>query len=520
MDLLQKLGLKKARRSIIAEYVYTAPPQIREPEYNYSTLLKIAEESHILRTIIRAIIESCMSPGWEVRQKFIVKCTVCGAYFDKYIDRCERCGSEVKKPDLIQLQRLEKLLMKPNPQDSFDKILNAMFYYDLVCDDYFISIIYDYVPSNNGFKKVAREIWAEDPSTIKIVADQRGRLGKDEYFCPLDEDVKSYIDKSTAEKQGFKCKTHKIPLEKTCYIQEVNGNITARFSEDMMIHGSSMRKPPSLYGSSRLIAGAKLAKIIDAMDDFNYEVHTKGHIASMILCEGMTQQDIDTLKAQMEAELQKRTTVDYITGKVQPSKAVYTLLLSTGERGKINRVSLTEDFRYIRSIEFYRLYLERLAALYGVTPVFVNINEPGRTGTSPRIQIEVQNRTILEHQREKEAILNDKLLPIFGIYDYEFKFKALEAKNLLLEHQMAQIQAQTARVWVDAGFDVELDEWGNLKVKGKGRRRDEVKRGRPRSAAPAARAPRKPAISERTGALIAKPESEYSLETKLDNYSE
>ena len=84
------------------------------------------------------------------------------------------------------------------------------------------------------------------------------------------------------------------------------------------------------------------------------------------------------------------------------------------------------------------------------------------------MQIDVQNRKTKDLQGHIEDIINDQLLPLFKIFEWKFKFKVIEQKDELRAQQIDEIKARTAMAWLQCGFDVELDEDGNLEVTGSG----------------------------------------------------
>jgi hypothetical protein len=316
---------------------------------------------------------------------------------------------------------------------------------------------------------------------------------------------------------GFQCPECKGPLLQTAYIQEINGQVKARFAKDEIVHGSFTRILPNLYGNSRVTTLMKVIDVLDAMDQFNFEVYTRGHLGSILEFRGFDQVQVNAIREQIESELRRRTEVDITTGKIKPSKAVKTFMLGT-KGGEIVRHSVMEDFKYMQSFEFYKLYREIICGLYGVSPIFVSVTE---RGANPRMQIDVQDRTVRECQRAIEEAFNSKLLPRFGVHDWLFKFRPLQPKDELREMQIKQVEAEVARVYSQLGFEVGFDEFGKLVISKPVKETilepvqevpiKERKRGRPKKAA---KLPRKPKESERTGAEIEKPESERSLEER------
>jgi len=141
--------------------------------------------------------------------------------------------------------------------------------------------------------------------------------------------------------------------------------------------------------------------------------------------------------------------------------------LKRGQESKPIRIPVMEDLRTMQSIEFYQLMNEAVSAVYGVTPVFVSVIGPA--GRNPRMQIDVQNRTTQDHQSNFSDLFNDELLSVFGITDWVLVFNSIEVKDELQDARAQHTKAATALTWVRAGFDVKIDELGNLLVTGEGK---------------------------------------------------
>ena len=454
----------KSERAPIAEWTLEPTPAIREPKWNYETLVELAKTNWVVRMVLRAITQEALGPRWNIKPTFKRKCTSikCGAEYDKEVEICEVCEAETCKPSEAQYQKLERLLEKPNRDYGFEEILRSTIFFDQVLDDWYLSVTYQTLEVNGVKKKVASEIYAEDSRYIRIVADEKGHLGGKEWFCPTCYTPDTYHTPSTSA-EAF-CPKCRGPLSRTAYVHQVGGAVKARFAADEIIHGSSSRVLPELYGSPKLVSVWKILQIMKVMDDYNWETYSEGKVGSLVLFPGYGQNEVDAISARIESDVTKKDAADITTGIRTGRKKIRTLFLGAKETPSV--VKVMEDLKQMQSVEHYKLFRDAVCAVYGVTPVFVSVIESGRAGNNPRMQIDVQNRTTREVQANKEDVINNLLLPKFEITDWYFAFNQIEAEDELRVKEVERTKAETARIYLESGFQVEFDEFGELKISG------------------------------------------------------
>jgi len=458
--VLDRIGLIR-KSSVIPEFHAQGEPQKRVPKWSLKKLYQVVENSWVLQEIFRAIIQEVKRPGWRIEPRFAVKCGVCGYESPVPIEECPICGAKKKlnKPDPRQYQRAVELLRHPNGnRESFGDILGSITYHDLVADDWFISIGYGPRNDREPGQLIPKEIKVEHPAYIKPIIDEFGNLGIDEYFCPVCFNYKH--NPQIFPKPGYcpKCGTE---LQRTAYIQEIDGEITARFSVNQIVHGSTHRVLPSYFGTPRAKSLWYIIHILQAMDEWFFDMFTEGRLHKIINFPGFKQHQITELMRRIEAERRRLTQVDPRTGLARAKKNLALLLLASQEPISVHDVSISPQD--ISALDYYRLCIQACAGVYGVQAIFISFVEKGKAGTTPAMQIEVQNRTIEEIQRDKEEIFNEQLFPIFGITDWVFKFNPLEKKDRLREAEIEQRLASAIATYRAAGFEVWFDDFGNLK---------------------------------------------------------
>jgi len=472
--IVDRFLIEKSERAPLAETAIQPGAIIREPRWNYEILYEIGKTNWVLRMVVRAITQEALGPRWKIEAKFVRKCEKCGAEYDKEIAVCEVAGCEgaTRKPSEAQYQKLEKLLEKPNRDYGWEDLLRSAIFYDQILDDWYVSVTFtkmEMVNPQTGEtlrKTVANEVYIEDSRYMRMVADEKGHLGNNEWFCPTcyTPDVFKATDPAATDVPI--CDKCGEEMKRTAYVFQHQGAIKARWSTEEIIHSSSSKVLPELYGMPKPVALWKLLNTMGAMDDYGYEVYSEGKVGSVVLFPGMSQDEVDSLGTRVEAAQETKDKVDITTGIRTTRKKIRTLFLGAKETPEV--IKIMEDLEKLQSLEYYKHYRDAVCAVYGVTPVFVSVIESGRAGNNPRMQIDVQNRTTREVQANKEDVLNNQLLLKFEIYDWSFRFNEIEAEDDLRMKEIERLRAETARIYLECGFQVGFDEFGELKVTGQG----------------------------------------------------
>jgi hypothetical protein len=82
------------------------------------------------------------------------------------------------------------------------------------------------------------------------------------------------------------------------------------------------------------------------------------------------------------------------------------------------------------------------------------------------MQIDVQSRTTREGQDNLAVPINTFLIPKLGIKDWILTFEKTDPKDDLRDARTQQIKFQTAFIAASAGFNVKLDDFGDLEISG------------------------------------------------------
>lgn len=490
-------------------YVFQPEPIIRKPLFDYVNLFEVATTSWPLRRAFKAIIQECTRNRWTKQPKFKHKCIACGKEYNvnpkgkKCTVKDEKgkvCGGKLREPSVEQGKLFDQILDKPNPDYHFDDFVRSSLFYGLALDDWYWGIAYKETPrivkDKDGLPKtvikddeavmdkLGAEIYIEDARFMFPIADEYGHLGGYEYFCPIcydkekhlgDHPVVEILPNMTLEQQEAlkKCQYCGGEMKQTAYVQEAAGQILARFTKDEIVHGSTSRVLPSLFGNSRIISVWTLVQTVLAMDGYNYEVYSEGKVGALIGMPGYDQLEVGRIKEEIETELKKLDRKDITTGRYRTSKKIRILMMGLKKDTEASRIPLMEDLKGMQSIDFYRMYIDAIAEMYGVTTEFVATG--AEVGLGAKFKIEVQNRTVQGEQNNFVDLFNSEALPKFGITDWILAFNPVEPRNELKVAQVHQTRAAAAFTYLRGGFSVNIGADGELIVSGKG----EIKENEP-----------------------------------------
>ena len=462
--ILDRLNLIR-KDAVYVKYHMTPEGEPRNPDYNLVALYDELGQSWIMQDIFRALIQETRRSGWELQPRFVSKCDNCGVEYQVLVKKCENCGSEdISPPDPFQRKRAIDLIRHPNSdRENFFTIMGSLTYHDLASDDWYLSV--EYAPTDGGRLLVPKEIKVQDPRYIKPCLDEYLNLGKDEYFCPVcfnkgKETPKNVYSLDQFKALGERCPDCGTQLLKTFYLQEVSSQVLARWGPGQIVHGSTHRILPTFFGTPRTKAIWSIIQVIRSMDNWFFDYFKEARMEKIVNFPHSNQRDISELEKRIEADRMALTVIDPYTGVMRSKLGGRVYFVSSNDPLGVYDVGV--DPQRVQALDYYKMAIQACAGVFGVQAIYISFMEQGRTGVTPSLQLEVQEKTILEIQHDKEESLNEQLFPIFGIYDWIFKFKPLEKRDKMREAEIEQRTASAAMTYRNAGFEVWFDEFGIL----------------------------------------------------------
>jgi len=481
-DILGARLITKGSRQPVPEFtVRERDATIRHPEYLYPKFMSLSKVHWLLRTIIRASIGEVLTPGWEIESRFRKKCRKCDKEYDNAeVEACEICeGKDFETPDIDQYKTLRKLIGEERAVDSllcegrtFKEFLYSTLWYIISLDDFYWEIGHtdEFNVHTKETEKVPKSISVLDSSITFPVMDSYGHFTSTEYFCPVcykkiqvEEKTDSFVDISNVMGKATsipKCNECGLDLVQTAYIQKVGGKIVTRFGKDEVIHSSSSRISPDAFGLSKIVAAVKLLYVIDYMDEYNLQIYSHGHANTIIGVEGADKAKVDEISQHVKTQIRGKTRRDARTGETQFSLEPVLTFIGLESGKNLVPIDIAPKLGDMQSIDYYRLYVEKVCGLFGVSPIFVTLSEPGSGGIDARPQIDVQNRVTRQYMSDVEDPFNDFLLPKLDITDWVLRFGKVESRDELRDKQIILTNIQSISLAIKAGFEVTVSEDG------------------------------------------------------------
>ena len=454
-------------RQEVRQYVFNRGTQIRVPDYNYAKLYDLSNRNWLLRQIFRAIIGEVVNAGWEIKPRFKKKCKKCETEYDSDEQKeCDICGGKAfDEPDWKQFVKLRDMIEKPFEDKDFSEFTRSTLWYDLALDDAFWEIVYAYSKSGRrakGFRVI-------DATNIFPLMDQHGRLGDKEqsYFCPICYDDGQMQGRDEFQIRQLDFKTGELGAEPTCptcggqmvqtaYKQIVGAKIVSRWGADEIIHISSTRVDPEPFGKSKIVPCLKHLYVIGYMDEYNLQSYGHGHLSGFLAFPGLDQTFVEGMQKDIEAQMSTKDKQDVQSG--DNIKSLETAIMFIGiEDGKQPiSIPLELPMDKMQSLDFYKLYVEKVSGVWGVTPVFTSTSTAGSVESRP--QIDVQNRVTKGYISDIEKPFNEQLLAKFGITDYVITSGKIESRDELRDAQIKLTNSQAVSLLRATGFDVTVSE--------------------------------------------------------------
>lgn len=474
------LIIEKGRQPV-PDFINEKGAKLRHPDYLYPKFMVLSKTHWLLRTVIRSIIGEVLTPGWTIEPRFRKRCSNCGReYASPDIEKCEICdGAVFVKPDVDQYKLIKQFMGedRENPQSlvgegrTFKEFLFSTLWYGIALDDWYWEIAHteEMDLAQRKVVQTPRGARVLDGAITFPVMDEFGNFASTEYFCPvcykaiqLKDGYDAFIDlrsRPGATSESLTCDKCKGPLTQTAYIQKVGGKVVARFGKEEVVHASTSRIDPEVFGLSKIIASVKLLYIIDYMDEYNLQIYSHGHANMILGIEGADAQMAKKMGAEIQNQIRGRTRSDVRTGESEYNLEPVIIILGLEQGRKITPVDISPQLASMQSIDYYRLYVEKTCGLFGTAPIFVMVAE-GEAIADARPQIEVNNHVTRGWMSDIEEPFNNLLLPKLGVTDWVLAFGKIESRDELRDREIKQRVAATVAIYEARGHDVEVTEDG------------------------------------------------------------
>ena len=462
--LIGKLLSKRTEAHESRSHGSTNSKGLRRPELNFEFLVELAESSYPLTRVFDALHREIGKLSIDIEPLFNFKCISCDKEFQERPDfgHCDECGDYVIAPDPFQKRRLKRLLNNPNQDNSLNQILTTVIYYLLPTDNFYYEILYKYpvIELNgelyqNGNKKAVGWQILDTRITYKTV-NEHNQHGSEEYFCPfciqkaLHEGKTPPTNYTTKGKRQTTCKTCGGKLEETFYVQEINGQIVARWGKDDVFQGTRRQVIPDLYGRPLMKALFEALEFVEYTDKENAARAVTGQGLEAVIFPGLSSEQIKDLYNQLD------WINDNFKGRFRTK-----FLGILGMKGNPFTLEASKTPADLQLAEWYDKYLEAIATTFSVILKWVGKETPGRLGHFD-IDVEIQEAAITNITRVLESVFKEMFSKTFGISDWIVTFGEFKKEDELHKIQIEQEKANVVTTYHNLGIKAEWDHDNNL----------------------------------------------------------
>lgn len=297
--------------------------------------------------------------------------------------------------DSGQLEKLRKFFKAPNPDDNGDEWLEALIYDLQLFGDAYLEL--DGSEDRSIDSKNTRWLFGGELVSIWNIP---------------------------AETMLLKAGNQRPEPPAMAYVQKIDGQ-EREFSKDKVLHVSKF-KHGRAYGTSPLIP--LLNVIAGHMNLSNYlnELYT-GTLPKTILNVG------DISNGEMKAML------SLLEQQLAGGKSPFGLVAVNGGTG-FNMHRLLDSTREGAQLELIQYYREEICAVFGIPPMKLGWVQSGKMA-NPEQQLDAWYDVIESFHNRIESLINNKILPLLEITDWEFRFISIRPSRA---EQEAKTQKEAA----------------------------------------------------------------------------
>lgn len=473
LNIAKNDSLVGQRATVIQTDQYETIDKVISQPFNFLLLETYSDNHPFLTIIFGALVRAIIKNGWTSRAKFAVKCKKCGTEYKEPVDSCTTeingkvCGRKrFHKPGWDQRKRLDAFIKDPNKDDEMKDIIESLMKHILSTANGYLYV------STLVKKEIA--IYVENSANMFIAANKKARLGNGEYFCPacfgvaMNGEWQKTYENTAYTAAGGKCELCSTTLVETAYLHKetYGGKVDARFGRDEIIHFNSSPRLPQLYGYSKIPPLLLQLRSATAMMRFNFNNYAMSRMAMIIAMEGSSPEEANKLaEAVQQQEINLNTKAGFLQRVGLITRRLRLLFL--GSKKGITVHPAMPDSKAMQSLEWMDWWFVKMtAAQYGVQPIYINVPSQGPGGYFQRMQVVVHAETTAHYQKVLSKPINEELLPLMGVTDWEFVFNPIEPKNEREEAQIWREKIAAGQAAANAGLKAELNDDGELKISG------------------------------------------------------
>ena len=217
------------------------------------------------------------------------------------------------------------------------------------------------------------------------------------------------------------------------------------FLESEIIHTSKFT-PTETYGMSPILTIFEKALTLIGMDKNLYRYFFERKMpASMLMVQTDDPEALKRERAIIQAETRK-----------DPNYVPMIAVSARNQRGRVDMVRLFHTLQEMDYLPIKDEIRERIAAIWGVTPVWQGNPDSFGGMSTQTSQLVVMGRTVEGDQRRLKDKVFPRLLEAFGITDYELVLPNPEEKAEATRISFSQQRVNNAKILLDMGYTLKL----------------------------------------------------------------
>jgi len=337
--------------------------------------------------------------NYELIRDISLKNEVVNAILRRTVDDCLGNGYEFSLPEgreegsPEQLARLKEFFRNPNPDDNGDEWLESLIYDLQLFGDAYLELdgsedrATDKGETKWIFGGELVSIWNVPAETITLVPANR-----------------------------------KPKPPAMAYIQELDG-LKREFSADKILHISKF-KHGRAYGTSPVIPLLSVIAGHLNLSSYMNELYT-GTLPKTILNVG------DISNGEMKAML------SLLEQQLAGGKSPFGLVAVNGGNGFAMH-KLLDSTREGAQLEMIHYYREEICAVFGIPPMKLGWVQTGKM-SNPEQQLDAWYDVIESFHNRVESLINNRILPLLEVEDWQFKFISIRPKR---DKEIAEMKAK------------------------------------------------------------------------------
>ena len=355
-----------------------------------------------------------------------------------------------ENPDKKQLDKIKKVMSHANQFGQTLEEVLRLFEFDVnTIDDAFLYLVKEYVADEeNKISSKVVEIRRMNPALIEFDLDEMGLPSNTHFICPIHREAitespgKCKIPEQLEDgSEGEPCG---IELRGAMY-RFLHRTQVIYFLETEIIHTSKFT-PTATYGMSPILTIFEKALTLIGMDKNLYRYFFERKMPAAML---MVQTDDPEALKRERAIIQAETRKD-------PNYVPMIAVSARNQRGRVDMVRLFHTLQEMDYLPIKDEIRERIAAIWGVTPVWQGNPDSFGGMSTQTSQLVVMGRTVEGDQRRLKDKVFPRLLEAFGITDYELVLPNPEEKAEATRISFSQQRVNNAKILLDMGYTLKL----------------------------------------------------------------